>query len=66
VTSSRIDKDLVYEITRALWNENSRTILDQGHMKGRSITLDTALDGLGIPLHAGALRYYQEKGLVAQ
>jgi hypothetical protein len=66
VTSSRIDKDLVYEITRALWNENSRTILDQGHMKGRSITLETALDGLGIPLHAGALRYYQEQGLIAQ
>jgi TRAP transporter TAXI family solute receptor len=66
VTSSRVEESLIYDITRALWNENSRLILDHGHMKGRSITLETALDGLGIPLHDGALRFYREQGLLPQ
>ena len=63
-TSSDADDDLIYQITKALWNENSRTLLDVGHSKGKSITLETALDGVGVPLHAGAERYYREVGLI--
>lgn len=64
VTSERMDEDLIYEITRALWNGNSRTLLDVGHSKGASVTLETALEGIAIPLHPGAARYYREVGLV--
>lgn len=56
--------DLVYEITKALWNENSRRLLDSGHVKGKEIRLETALEGIGVPLHPGAERYYREAGLV--
>ncbi|MDX1607455.1 MAG: TAXI family TRAP transporter solute-binding subunit [Candidatus Competibacterales bacterium] len=62
VTSTDVDEELVYQVTRALWNDNSRALLDKGHAKGQQITLDTALDGIGIPLHAGAQRYYKEAG----
>ena len=31
--------------------------------KGKNITIETALDGMGIPLHPGAQRYYEEKGV---
>lgn len=62
VTSSAADEELIYRITEALWNDNSRDLLDKGHAKGRQITLDTALDGVGIPLHPGAERYYREAG----
>ena len=58
---------LVYGITKALWNDNTRTLLDNGHAKGKQITLDTALDGvlnLGVPLHPGAERFYREQGLI--
>lgn len=58
------DADLVYKITAALWNEKSRTLLNVGHAKGTSVTLDTALDGVAIPLHPGAERYYREMGLI--
>lgn len=56
--------DDIYEITRALWHENTRRLLDSGHPKGRLIQIETALDGLGVPLHPGAARYYEEQGLI--
>lgn len=56
-------EDLVYEITKALWNDNSRRLLDSGHAKGKEIRLETALDGVGVPLHPGSARFYREAGL---
>lgn len=64
VTSSRQDAQLIYEITKSLWNERSRKLLDVGHARGEDITLDTALIGIGVPLHKGAERYYREAGLI--
>ena len=64
ITSADQPEDLIYEITKALWNKNSRALLDAGHAKGKSITLETALDGVGIPLHPGAERYYKEAGVL--
>ena len=64
VVSAKVDEELVYGITKALWNEKSRQLLDKGHAKGKSITVETALDGVGIPLHPGAERYYREAGLL--
>lgn len=65
--SSDLSEELVYGITKALWNENTRRLLDNGHAKGKQITPDTALDGilaLGVPLHAGAEKFYKEAGLL--
>jgi len=64
VTSAAVDEDLVYGITRALWHERNRDLLDQGHPKGQFIDRTRALEGLGIPLHSGAERYYREAGLI--
>ena len=63
-TSASQDEALIYEITKALWNNESRRLLDISHAKGRSITPDTALSGVGVPLHAGAERFYREAGLI--
>lgn len=59
-----IPEDLVYEITRALWHDNTRQLLDKGHPKGGLIRLETALEGIGVPLHPGAERFYREVGLI--
>jgi len=64
VTSSKQPEDLIYKVTAALWNPNTRKLLDSGHAKGRVIRLETATVGLGIPLHAGAEKFYKEKGLL--
>jgi len=64
LTSSAQPDDLVYGITRALWHANNRKLLDAGHAKGRLIQERTALDGIAIPLHPGAARFYREVGNV--
>jgi len=63
-TTSKQPDDLVYEITKALWSDKTRTAMDAGHAKGRDIRRETALLGLGIPLHAGAEKFYKEIGLI--
>jgi TRAP transporter TAXI family solute receptor len=66
-TSSDQPTDLIYEITKALWNKNTRKLLDNGHAKGKVIRLETALkgvEGLNVPLHPGAEKFYREQGLI--
>ncbi|TPQ48898.1 immunogenic protein [Prosthecomicrobium hirschii] len=64
VTSTKIADELVYGVTKALWNDNSRKLMDAGHAKGKAIRKETALDGLGVPLHPGAEKFYKEVGLL--
>ena len=63
-TSAKEDEELIYNITKALWNDESRILLDVGHAKGASINKETALAGVGVPLHPGAERFYKEAGLL--
>ena len=65
VTSSKISDETVYQITKALWSDKTRAALDTGHAKGKAIRKETALNGLlGVPLHAGAEKFYKEAGLL--
>jgi TRAP transporter TAXI family solute receptor len=63
-TTSKQPDDLVYEITKALWSDKTRAAMDAGHAKGKDIRKETALQGVGIPLHAGAEKFYKEAGLL--
>ena len=63
LVASSVDDEMVYQITRSLWNQNSRRLLDSGHAKGKYISLQTALDGVAVPLHPGSRRYYAEVGM---
>ncbi len=64
LVTDAVDPELVYQITRALWHKNTAKMLSRGHPKGSLITIDTAISGLGVPLHDGARRYYREVGLI--
>ena len=61
--SKELPDDVVYELTSTLWHDNTRKLLDRGHPRGKLIQLETALAGLGVPLHGGAARYYDELGM---
>ncbi|GLQ04807.1 TAXI family TRAP transporter solute-binding subunit [Sneathiella chinensis] len=63
-TNAKQDEKLIYNITKALWNDESRKLLDVGHAKGKAITLESALAGVGVPLHPGAEAFYKEAGLI--
>ena len=64
ITSADQPDELIYGITKALWNDATRKQLDAGHAKGKAIVEQNALNGLGLPLHSGAERFYREAGLL--
>ena len=65
VVRDSLPDDLVYNITRALWSDTTRGLLDRGHAKGREIVRQNALDGRGVvPFHPGAERWYREAGII--
>jgi hypothetical protein len=67
ITHADQPEELIYEITKALWSPTARKLLDNGHPKGKAITVETALDGvegIGVPLHPGAEKYYREIGML--
>src|SRR3546814_1431311 len=53
IVAADTPEDRVYDICRALWNPATRVLLDGGHPTGNQIQLETALDGVDIPLHPG-------------
>ena len=64
LVSADLDTGLVYGVTRSLWSRQMGKLLTKGHPRGKSIRLGTALDGLSVPLHPGAEKFYRERGLV--
>lgn len=62
LTTEDMDEDTVYTVTKVLV-ENLDAIADM-HAAGSTISKDTLLDGLSVPLHPGAERYYKEIGLL--
>ncbi len=61
VCDAALPQDVVYRFTRALWENVSD--LQKVHEKAKYITLDTAMDGISVPVHPGAAQFYAEKGM---
>ncbi|MBN1152723.1 MAG: TAXI family TRAP transporter solute-binding subunit [Dehalococcoidia bacterium] len=58
---SDLSEDVVYDMTRILFTELDE--LRTAHTKGNEVSLDTALDGMSLKLHPGAVKYYKEAGV---
>lgn len=67
ITRADMPAALVHDIAKALFvSQTARRVLNSAHPLAQNITLATALDGVAIPLHAGAERFYREAGLFAE
>ena len=56
VIQNDIPEDLGYEITKAIYDNASKL----QHAKGKLIKAESGLDGIGIPVHPGAQKYFDE------
>ncbi len=56
-----VDEDAVYQITKTVYE--NLAFLQGIHGATKAMSLDAALAGLPLPLHPGALKYYQEVGI---
>jgi TRAP transporter TAXI family solute receptor len=64
IVAESVEAGIVYGSLRALFHPAMRGRLDRGHPSAAVIRLENAVDGLAVPLHAGATRFYKERGLV--
>lgn len=59
IVTDDLSEDLVYNMTKAVYG-NAGTM---AHDKAKFITLESALDGIGIDLHPGSAKYFDEEGI---
>lgn len=59
--SSELDEKTVYLLTKTLY-ENLEE-MHGVHSAAKNIQLETALDGISVPLHIGAYKYFKEAGI---
>lgn len=62
MASSDVSEDVVYKVTRALCESQSR--LPSVHASLEDFDCKTAVEIRPIPVHPGALKYYKERGWV--
>lgn len=60
VTRAEVSEDLVYNITKTMF-ENMK-VLEDTHNAAKQISIDKVKVGMPIPLHPGAEKYFEEQG----
>ena len=60
-TNADIPEEHVYQVTKAIYE--NLPFLQAIHPATKVMSIESAIAGLPLPLHPGALRYYQEVGL---
>jgi hypothetical protein len=53
---------VVYNITKSLFEQ--QPALAQAHAKGKDLVMADAVQGVSVPFHPGAAKYYKEKGAI--
>ena len=61
IVAADTDEETVYQITKAIF-DNVDAITAE-HAKGAELSIKNATDGMTAPFHAGAARYFAEKGV---
>jgi TRAP transporter TAXI family solute receptor len=62
IAGNSLSEAMVYNLTKALFENQAE--LASAHAKGKELNIKTAVTGVSIPFHPGAVKYYKEKGLM--
>ena len=62
IASTKMGEKTAYDITKAMFENLPRLV--QAHAAAKDIRLDLAANGVPIPLHPGAERYFREKKVI--
>ncbi len=61
-THERTNPELVYKVLKTLYEHKNELVAI--HKVAENLNLKTALDGIAVPLHEGAKKYYKEVGIL--
>ncbi|MCK6427445.1 MAG: TAXI family TRAP transporter solute-binding subunit [Aquabacterium sp.] len=62
VTHAGVSDETVYQMTKQMFENLPQMVA--AHKAASAISLKTAIDGMPLPLHPGAARYYKEQGIL--
>jgi len=60
IVSSKLSDDTVYKLTKALFENKAQ--IEAAHVKGKELDKTYAVEGISVPFHPGAIKYYKEIG----
>jgi len=60
IVCESLPEEIVYRMTRALFEHRAQIAL--GHARGNDLNATTAVEGVTVPFHPGAARYYRSIG----
>jgi uncharacterized protein len=63
VANSKVPDDVVHQILTSMYNSEGLEYLVSVHNSAKSMSIETGLKGVVTPIHPGAVRFWQEKGL---
>ena len=61
IVSTALAEEDVYNITKAIFDNVDA--ITAAHAKGAELSLENATSGMTVPFHAGAAKYFAEKGV---
>ena len=64
IVSASAKDDDVYNLTKAIFDNVDAIAAENG--KGKELSVDNATSGMSAPFHAGAAKYYAEKGVTVE
>jgi len=60
IVSARLSEETVYNLTKALFENKAQ--IEAAHIKGVELSTNYAVDGISVPFHPGAAKYFKEIG----
>ncbi|HCC37247.1 MAG TPA: C4-dicarboxylate ABC transporter substrate-binding protein [Treponema sp.] len=61
IVSSKLSEDLVYRLTKCLFENKPQ--IEAAHTKGAELSSIYAVEGISVPFHPGAAKYFKEIGV---
>ena len=62
VAGAEVPEKVIYDLTKALFENQPE--LASAHAKGAELSLESAVNGVSVPFHPGAEKYYKEVGAI--
>jgi TRAP transporter TAXI family solute receptor len=60
IVSSKLSENIVYQLTKSLFENKAQ--IAAAHAKGNELSNSYAVDGISVPFHPGAAKYFREVG----
>lgn len=61
IARNDVSEDVIYNLVKAIFDNQEE--ITAGHAKGAELSLETAVQGIDIPFHPGAEKYFTEAGV---